>query len=127
MIVSNTRERLSSLRQKIGRLISERNVLEKQLLVSGQLIEGSFIQQYRTCGKAGCRCEKGERHGPYPYLVVGRGKDRRLIYVAAKERAKVRSRARGAVEFRQRLARINRLNSDIRMSLKELKELLAGD
>ena len=29
---------------------------------------GAICEQFVKCGKAGCRCESGELHGPYHYL-----------------------------------------------------------
>ncbi len=46
-------------------------------------LEGSLVSQMRRCGKEGCRCSQGELHGPYIYLSIRRGADRRLIYIPA--------------------------------------------
>src|SRR3954468_5439374 len=46
-------------------------------------LEGSLVSQMRRCGKEGCRCAQGELHGPYVYLSVSRGSDRRPLYVPA--------------------------------------------
>src|SRR5438105_1806280 len=46
-------------------------------------LEGSLVSQMRRCGKEGCRCTQGELHGPYVYLSISRGGDRRLVYVPA--------------------------------------------
>src|SRR3979409_2601650 len=46
-------------------------------------LEGSLVSQMRRCGKEGGRCAQGELHGPYVYLSVGRGTDRRLVYIPA--------------------------------------------
>ena len=45
-------------------------------------LAGSLVEQRRRCGKAGCRCSRGELHGPYVYLSVGKATGRRaLVYV----------------------------------------------
>lgn len=46
-------------------------------------LEGSLVSQMRRCGKEGCRCAQGELHGPYSYLSLSCGADRRLLYVPA--------------------------------------------
>jgi hypothetical protein len=33
------------------------------------MIQGSFSETTRTCGREGCRCQRGERHGPHTYLT----------------------------------------------------------
>jgi len=32
------------------------------------MLQGSLSETTRTCGRAGCRCQRGERHGPHTYL-----------------------------------------------------------
>ena len=44
------------------------------------LLRGSLVVMRRTCGKAGCHCQTGEKH-PALYLSVLRGKQRTMIYV----------------------------------------------
>ena len=36
------------------------------------LISGSVVEQGRRCGKEGCRCNSGDLHGPYTYVVLPR-------------------------------------------------------
>ncbi len=50
------------------------------------MIQGSFSRSYRTCGHSGCRCQRGEKHGPHTYLTF-RGPEgkTRSIYVPAAE------------------------------------------
>jgi len=35
-----------------------------------QVLRGSLMKRYLTCGKPGCKCSRGERHGPVWYLSV---------------------------------------------------------
>ena len=51
----------SSLRKKRVALLRKLPDLE-------QLIRGSLIERYKRCGKPGCRCAKGDGHGPKHYL-----------------------------------------------------------
>lgn len=44
------------------------------------LLRGSLVVMRRTCGKAGCHCQTGEKH-PALYLSVRRGKQRTMIYI----------------------------------------------
>ena len=34
-----------------------------------RMLQGSLSQTTRTCGRKGCRCQRGERHGPHTYLT----------------------------------------------------------
>lgn len=33
------------------------------------MVQGSLSRTTRTCGREGCRCQRGERHGPHTYLT----------------------------------------------------------
>jgi hypothetical protein len=35
-----------------------------------EILRGSLTERFLTCGKPGCRCARGERHGPVWYLSV---------------------------------------------------------
>ena len=44
-----------------------------------QVLAGTLTEQGRRCGRPGCRCERGEPHGPYAYFTprpAGRGRAR---------------------------------------------------
>ena len=51
------------------------------------MLQGSLSVTTRTCGRANCRCHRGERHGPHTYLTfrteTGRSSS---LYVPAAER-----------------------------------------
>ena len=72
---------LSSL--SVRQLRDRRRRLAATLVDPQASLEGSLVSQMRRCGKEGCRCAQGELHGPYVYLSVGRGADRRLVYIPA--------------------------------------------
>jgi hypothetical protein len=44
------------------------------------LLRGSLVEMARTCGKAGCRCQQGEKHISL-YLAIRRGHQRTMIYI----------------------------------------------
>jgi hypothetical protein len=46
-------------------------------------LPGVLRSQGRRCGRAGCRCMRGELHGPYLYLVLSGAGRGRSIYVPA--------------------------------------------
>jgi hypothetical protein len=44
-------------------------------------LRGSLVEDMRRCSGEGCRCRRGELHGPYTYLTVyGDGRSR-MVYV----------------------------------------------
>jgi Family of unknown function (DUF6788) len=62
------RENLSKLSTLALR--KRREGLAKLVPPLREVLRGSLMQRYLTCGKPGCRCTRGERHGPVWYLSV---------------------------------------------------------
>jgi hypothetical protein len=46
-------------------------------------LPGSLVRQGRRCSSSGCRCRRGELHGPYLYLALYSGGRNRTLYVPA--------------------------------------------
>jgi hypothetical protein len=64
-------------RRSTAELRARRAELLAGLPRAERLLPGALIEQHRSCGKEGCRCTRGEPHGPYVYLQVAG----RLLYV----------------------------------------------
>lgn len=58
----------SRLRQKIGLLKNARDKIEELALRPVRMTDGYWVVRYIKCGKPGCKCADGERHGPYCYI-----------------------------------------------------------
>ena len=46
-------------------------------------LRGVLLHEGRRCSSEGCRCRRGELHGPYTYLAMYTGGRSRTIYVPA--------------------------------------------
>lgn len=46
-------------------------------------LPGTLVHQGRRCSSSGCRCRRGELHGPYLYLALYVGGRNRTLYVPA--------------------------------------------
>jgi len=62
-----------------------------QLLHEHDVICGSVVSMSRTCGKAGCRCARGEKHVSL-YLSTKLEGKRRMVYVPPELEDEVRAR-----------------------------------
>ena len=68
---------------KPQRLVARRQALLAQLADLGPVLRASLIERLTQCGKAGCKCMRGEKHGPAYYLTVSYAKGKtRQVYVA---------------------------------------------
>jgi hypothetical protein len=78
------------------------------------LISGSVVEQGRRCGKEGCRCVRGELHGPYTYVVLPRDGGRtRTVYVPAAAARAVRAGAALSVSVRGVIEEISAINVEL--------------
>jgi len=64
------------------RLAVRRRKLVEQLSALGPVLRASLIERFTQCGKAGCKCMQGDKHGPAYYLTVSYAKGKtRQVYV----------------------------------------------
>ena len=64
------RERENLSRLSILALRKRREGLTNNLPPLAEILRGSLMERYLTCGKKDCKCARGERHGPIWYLSV---------------------------------------------------------
>jgi hypothetical protein len=50
-----------------------KGLLLRQLRPPPELLRASYVEQFLTCGKPACPCHRGQKHGPYSYLILGLG------------------------------------------------------
>ena len=77
------------------------------------VVAGSLQDQRRRCGKEGCRCARGELHGPYLYLSMRVGRRTRMLYVPAELAEQVRQGVSTNTEVQAALAEISAINLEL--------------
>lgn len=65
-------ERALALAKKVSTLAlrERRKKVVRRVPNLREILRGSLMERYLTCGKPGCKCTRGERHGPVWYLSV---------------------------------------------------------
>jgi transposase len=112
MTYKNSDEDLCGL--TVRQLRARRRRLAKGLPDLEGWLRGSLVEQGRRCGKAGCRCTRGELHGPYWYLTVGRGPAlSRLVYVPSSLTEQVRSHVELTTAAEAALDEISAINLEL--------------
>jgi hypothetical protein len=120
MGVTEIRERISQLRQK-------RRSLEDALRKRGKMIPGAVIERYTECGKAGCRCHDGEKHGPYTFVTEPVAGKSRVTYVPKKLRRHLEPPVRRYQEFQRSLAAWRKATKELDELFNQLRESQAED
>ena len=95
-------------------LRQRRRGLVARLPPVADILRGSLVERYVTCGNPACKCAKGERHGPIWYLTVtlGRGRTTGGIIPAAKLN-EVRGWIENYHELKDHLEKISEINREL--------------
>ena len=99
----------------VRQLRNRRHTLAREFPGVEGAIAGSLQSQRRRCGKEGCRCTRGELHGPYTYLCVKVGKRTRLVYVPADLVEEVERRVALGHHVEANLAELSAINIELMM------------
>lgn len=70
------------------------------------MVAGSLVEQYVSCGKPRCRCQRGQKHGPLYYLYWKEEGRSRSLYVP---RARVKELRRQIQHYRRFQAELTTL------------------
>src|SRR4030067_2474803 len=60
---------------------AEKARLLREIQYCSEMLQGSLVVLYRKCGKKGCRCERGEKHGPAYYLSYKERGVTQMVYI----------------------------------------------
>jgi hypothetical protein len=104
----------------VRQLLARRRAAAARLGDVEQVLAGTLTEQVRRCGRAGCRCEHGDPHGPYAYFTprpAGRG---RVRYVPAGLAQVVRGYLRRGERAGTALAEISAINAEL-LTRRELR------
>ena len=109
MEVRENLSRLSTLA-----LRSRRQGLTKVLPPLGEVLRGSLMERYMTCGNPDCKCARGERHGPVWYLSVTLDQSHRTGRTVPPEQVdQVRRWIENYHQVKDRLEKISDINREL--------------
>ena len=114
--------RLSRLRREALGLLRECETLLGELLRPGGMIAGSFYGMRKRCGRPGCRCGRGELHGPFPVIAMSRDGRRTTRSVPRERAAEVRRRTQRHRAFQRRRRRLQSAMRRIVEIVTEIRE-----
>lgn len=95
-------------------LRQRRQGLAQQLPPVTEILRGSLVERYVTCGNPACKCAKGERHGPIWYLTVTLGRGRTTGGIIPEEKIpEVRNWIENYHQLKDQLEKISEINREL--------------
>jgi len=84
------------------------------------ILAGSLVKQYVNCGKPGCRCQRGKKHGPLFYLYWKEQGRSRSLYVPREKVMEIRRQIQNYRHLQKELAK--RVRRQLRAWQRNLQE-----
>jgi hypothetical protein len=79
-----------------------------------EILRGSLMERYVTCGNPSCKCARGERHGPSWYLSVTLGPGRTTGSIIPDEKVdEVRGWIENYHKLKEQLEKISDINREL--------------
>lgn len=95
-------------------LRQRRQGLAKLLPPVTEVLRGSLVERYVTCGNPACKCARGERHGPMWYLTVTLGRGRTTGGIIPEEKVKeVRGWIENYHKLKEHIEKISEINREL--------------
>jgi len=116
---------ISKVRKKIRDLSLDRFKIEMNMLrvlSRKKMLYGSVVKKYKACGKAGCKCTRGELHGPFYYLSFKKDKKTKMIFIRQYLWGKAIKLNNNYKKWRKSRANISKINRRILTLLDEIEK-----
>jgi len=114
-----------ALRGRIQERLAAQRELVQSLLGLREQLQGSLFTRYGECGKEGCACRAGSRHGPYYVLSNRSGGSGRFAYLTSAQADTARDLVARARAFRKGLRRLKKVNEEVVGLLRRYQEAMA--
>jgi hypothetical protein len=97
----------------VRQLLARRRRLAAGLSDPERTLRGVLLHAGRRCSSEGCRCRRGELHGPYTYLAIYTDRRSRTIYVPQMVQASCEQHVEITQHNEDLLAKISQINLEL--------------
>jgi len=111
-----------SIRDRVRARLVEQRSLVRELLQKRELLAGSLFERWGVCGKEGCACRTGQKHGPYYVLSTRTGGRGGFSYLDSGQMGEARTLVKAYREYRAGLRRLRRVNDQVLELLRRYQE-----
>jgi hypothetical protein len=113
---------LDAIRQRVRARLREQHALVERLLRRRELLAGSLFMRWGMCGKKGCVCQAGQKHGPYYVLSTRSGGRGGFAYLDAARAGEARALVKAHRDYRADLQRLRKVNEQLVVLLRRYQE-----
>ena len=110
------------IRQRVRTSLQEQRELVEDLLRRRELLAGSLFVRFGVCGKEGCVCRTGQKHGPYYVLSTRSGGKGGFAYLEAARLPEARELVKAYRDYRAGMRRLRRVNDQLVVLLRRYQE-----
>jgi hypothetical protein len=97
-------------------------VLVEELLRRREQLAGSLFVRFGVCGKQGCVCRTGQKHGPYYVLSTRSGGRGGFAYLEADRLREARELVKSYRDYRAGMRRLRKVNELLVALLRRYQE-----
>jgi hypothetical protein len=116
---------VEAIRRRVRTRLQEQRTLVERLLRRRELLAGSLFLRWGVCGKKGCVCQSGQKHGPYYVLSRRSGGRGGFTYLDRTQTGRARSLVKAHREYRADLKRLRKVNDQLVDLLRRYQEATA--
>jgi len=114
-----------SIQKRVRARLQLQRALVEELLRQREQLAGSLFVRFGVCGKEGCVCRTGQKHGPYYVLSTRSGGRGGFAYLEAARLQEARGLVKAYREYRSGMRRLRRVNDDLVALLRRYQEATA--
>ena len=110
------------IRDRVRTRLMEQRTLVEELLRRREQLAGSLFVRFGVCGKAGCACQSGQKHGPYYVLSTRSGGRGGFAYLDEEQMAEARALVKASREYRADMRRLRKVGEQIVVLLRRYQD-----
>jgi hypothetical protein len=114
------------VRKQVRQKLADQRRIVRALLKLREQLGGSLFVRYAECGKEGCACRRGERHGPYYVLSMGAGVKGGFAYLDAAQAKRAHRFVHRRREYQHGLRQLRQVNADLVVLLRRYRYEMAN-
>ena len=110
------------IRRKVRARLAEQRGLVEDLLRRREQLAGSLFVRFGVCGKEGCICRTGQKHGPYYVLSTRSAGKGGFAYLEASQMGAARELVKAYRDYRTGMRRLKKVGEQVVVLLRRYQE-----